>query len=154
MLSGLLPIRCTYNISYENVLASSCSQPNYVILSLIGIYLKSVKYFESGTCSFDIEMLNLIFIVKLLFEIDEIMNILQGTPGFSTGIKLDKLGMRGSNTAELIFEDCKVPGKANLKNIFVSPNPTLFYRYVSVGRSESYFFNFSNWIPIKLNCIQ
>lgn len=30
--------------------------------------------------------------------------------GFTTGIKLDKLGMRGSNTSELIFEDCKVPG--------------------------------------------
>jgi isovaleryl-CoA dehydrogenase len=29
--------------------------------------------------------------------------------GFSTGQKLDKLGMRGSNTAELIFEDCDVP---------------------------------------------
>jgi len=30
-------------------------------------------------------------------------------PGFSTGSKLDKLGMRGSNTCELIFEDCEVP---------------------------------------------
>ena len=30
-------------------------------------------------------------------------------PGFSRGIKLDKLGMRGSNTCELIFEDCEVP---------------------------------------------
>jgi isovaleryl-CoA dehydrogenase len=29
--------------------------------------------------------------------------------GFSTGQKLDKLGMRGSNTCELIFEDCEVP---------------------------------------------
>ncbi len=29
--------------------------------------------------------------------------------GFSTGIKLDKLGMRGSNTSELIFENCEVP---------------------------------------------
>ena len=29
--------------------------------------------------------------------------------GFSTGAKLDKLGMRGSNTAELIFDDCDVP---------------------------------------------
>ena len=29
--------------------------------------------------------------------------------GFSVGTKLDKLGMRGSNTAELIFEDCEVP---------------------------------------------
>lgn len=30
-------------------------------------------------------------------------------PGFSKAQKLDKLGMRGSNTCELIFEDCKVP---------------------------------------------
>ncbi len=29
--------------------------------------------------------------------------------GFSTGAKLDKLGMRGSNTAELVFDDCEVP---------------------------------------------
>jgi len=32
-------------------------------------------------------------------------------PGFSTGKKLDKLGMRGSNTCELIFEDCPVPAE-------------------------------------------
>ncbi|CAB3989676.1 Isovaleryl- dehydrogenase, mitochondrial [Paramuricea clavata] len=32
-------------------------------------------------------------------------------PGFSTGLKLDKLGMRGSSTAELIFEDCIVPAE-------------------------------------------
>ena len=31
--------------------------------------------------------------------------------GFSTGQKLDKLGMRGSNTGELIFEDCSVPAE-------------------------------------------
>ena len=30
-------------------------------------------------------------------------------PGFSTAAKLDKLGMRGSNTGELIFENCAVP---------------------------------------------
>jgi isovaleryl-CoA dehydrogenase len=29
--------------------------------------------------------------------------------GFSTSVHFDKLGMRGSNTAELIFEDCEVP---------------------------------------------
>uniref|UniRef100_A0A6Q2XZ13 Isovaleryl-CoA dehydrogenase, mitochondrial n=1 Tax=Esox lucius TaxID=8010 RepID=A0A6Q2XZ13_ESOLU len=34
----------------------------------------------------------------------------KGMPGFSTAQKLDKLGMRGSNTCELIFEDCKIPG--------------------------------------------
>jgi isovaleryl-CoA dehydrogenase len=31
--------------------------------------------------------------------------------GFSTGNKLDKLGMRGSNTCELIFTDCEVPAE-------------------------------------------
>lgn len=30
-------------------------------------------------------------------------------PGFHTAQKLDKLGMRGSNTCELVFENCKVP---------------------------------------------
>ena len=30
-------------------------------------------------------------------------------PGFSTHQKLDKFGMRGSDTCELVFEDCKVP---------------------------------------------
>ena len=29
--------------------------------------------------------------------------------GFSTTQKLDKLGMRGSNTCELFFEDCEIP---------------------------------------------
>ncbi|XP_071653363.1 isovaleryl-CoA dehydrogenase, mitochondrial-like isoform X3 [Temnothorax longispinosus] len=47
----------------------------------------------------------------------------RGTEGFSTAQKLDKLGVRGSNTGELIFEDCKVPaanvlGEVN-KGIYV-----------------------------------
>ncbi len=33
----------------------------------------------------------------------------KGMSGFSTAQKLDKLGMRGSNTCELVFEDCEVP---------------------------------------------
>ena len=33
----------------------------------------------------------------------------KGMPGFSTAQKLDKLGMRGSNTCELVFQDCAVP---------------------------------------------
>jgi len=33
----------------------------------------------------------------------------KGMEGFSTGPKLDKLGIRGSGTCELIFENCKVP---------------------------------------------
>ncbi|HSO06026.1 MAG TPA: isovaleryl-CoA dehydrogenase [Pelomicrobium sp.] len=35
----------------------------------------------------------------------------QGMAGFSTAQKLDKLGMRGSNTCELVFEDCEVPAE-------------------------------------------
>src|SRR5262244_3241017 len=33
----------------------------------------------------------------------------KGMKGFTTAQKLDKLGMRGSNTCELVFEDCEVP---------------------------------------------
>ncbi|MEM1263036.1 MAG: isovaleryl-CoA dehydrogenase [Pseudomonadota bacterium] len=40
------------------------------------------------------------------------------TPGFSRAQKLDKLGMRGSNTGELLFEDCRVPAE----NILGSEN--------------------------------
>ncbi|MEQ7865348.1 MULTISPECIES: isovaleryl-CoA dehydrogenase [Xanthomonas] len=35
----------------------------------------------------------------------------KGMPGFSTAQKLDKLGMRGSNTCELVFTDCEVPAE-------------------------------------------
>ena len=43
----------------------------------------------------------------------------KGMPGFSTAQKLDKFGMRGSNTCELVFEDCRIPqenvlGEVNL----------------------------------------
>ena len=33
----------------------------------------------------------------------------KGMPGFTTAQKLDKLGMRGSNTCELVFENCEIP---------------------------------------------
>lgn len=33
----------------------------------------------------------------------------RGTPGYSTPQKLDKLGMRGSDTSEVLFEECRVP---------------------------------------------
>ncbi len=35
----------------------------------------------------------------------------RGTPGFSTPQKLDKLGMRGSDTSEVLFEDCRIPAE-------------------------------------------
>jgi isovaleryl-CoA dehydrogenase len=35
----------------------------------------------------------------------------KGMKGFSTAQKLDKLGMRGSNTCELVFDNCKVPAE-------------------------------------------
>jgi isovaleryl-CoA dehydrogenase len=33
----------------------------------------------------------------------------RGTPGFSTPQKLDKLGMRGSDTSEVLLQDCRIP---------------------------------------------
>ncbi len=38
----------------------------------------------------------------------------RGTPGFSTPQKLDKLGMRGSDTSEVLMEDCRVPATNRL----------------------------------------
>ena len=38
----------------------------------------------------------------------------KGTPGFSVSPKLDKMGMRGSDTAELVFQDCEIPEDAVL----------------------------------------
>lgn len=35
----------------------------------------------------------------------------RGMKGFSTAQKLDKLGMRGSNTCELVFENCEIPAE-------------------------------------------
>ena len=41
----------------------------------------------------------------------------KGTPGFTSANKLDKLGMRASETAELIFDNCRVPHENVLGNI-------------------------------------
>ena len=41
----------------------------------------------------------------------------KGFKGFSTAQKLDKLGMRGSNTCELVFRDCEVPAENVLGEI-------------------------------------
>ena len=38
----------------------------------------------------------------------------KGTPGFSTPQKLDKLGMRGSDTSEVLLEDCRIPADNRL----------------------------------------
>jgi isovaleryl-CoA dehydrogenase len=38
----------------------------------------------------------------------------RGMKGFSSSPKLDKLGMRGSNTSELVFEDCEAPPENRL----------------------------------------
>ena len=42
----------------------------------------------------------------------------KGMKGFSIGQKIDKVGMRGSPTGELVFEDCEVPDK----NVMGPPN--------------------------------
>jgi isovaleryl-CoA dehydrogenase len=41
----------------------------------------------------------------------------KGMPGFTTAQKLDKLGMRGSDTGELVFEDCEVPAENVLGSV-------------------------------------
>jgi isovaleryl-CoA dehydrogenase len=41
----------------------------------------------------------------------------KGMKGFRTAQKLDKLGMRGSNTCELVFEDCEIPDENRVGEI-------------------------------------
>ncbi|AQG78486.1 acyl-CoA dehydrogenase family protein [Spirosoma montaniterrae] len=41
----------------------------------------------------------------------------RGTPGFSGGRKEDKLGMRASETAEMIFQDCRIPDSQRLGQV-------------------------------------
>jgi isovaleryl-CoA dehydrogenase len=41
----------------------------------------------------------------------------KGMPGFRTAQKLDKLGMRGSNTCELVFENCEIPAENVLGDV-------------------------------------
>jgi isovaleryl-CoA dehydrogenase len=41
----------------------------------------------------------------------------KGAPGFRTAQKLDKLGMRGSDTCELVFDDCRVPATQVLGDV-------------------------------------
>jgi alkylation response protein AidB-like acyl-CoA dehydrogenase len=41
----------------------------------------------------------------------------RGTPGFKGGKKENKLGMRASETAEMIFEDCRIPAENVLGNV-------------------------------------
>lgn len=57
--------------------------------------------------------------------------------GFSTGPKLDKLGIRGSGTCELIFEDCKVPAANVLgglqKGVYVLMSGLDYERMVLAG---------------------
>jgi isovaleryl-CoA dehydrogenase len=38
------------------------------------------------------------------------LHVMKGMKGFSAGKKLDKLGNRGSDTGELVFDNCEVPG--------------------------------------------
>jgi alkylation response protein AidB-like acyl-CoA dehydrogenase len=58
----------------------------------------------------------------------------KGMSGFRTAQKLDKLGMRGSDTCELIFEDCEVGGPSHMP----APEDTSNKRFSKVLMSESF----------------
>jgi alkylation response protein AidB-like acyl-CoA dehydrogenase len=60
----------------------------------------------------------------------------KGTPGFSSGKKENKLGMRASETAELIFDNCKVPKENILGEIgegFIQSMKILDGGRISIG---------------------
>ncbi len=60
----------------------------------------------------------------------------KGTPGFTSGKKEDKLGMRASETAELIFTDCRIPDTNRLGEVgdgFVQSMKVLDGGRISIG---------------------
>lgn len=60
----------------------------------------------------------------------------RGTPGFKGGKKENKLGMRASETAELIFEDCRIPEENVLGNVgdgFIQAMKILDGGRISIG---------------------
>ncbi len=60
----------------------------------------------------------------------------KGTPGFSSGKKEDKLGMRASETAELVFDDCKIPDSNRLGEVgdgFIQSMKVLDGGRISIG---------------------
>src|SRR3546814_4352847 len=59
---------------------------------MLGVYMRTGEKDAGSKC-----------MVALIVE--------KGRRGFSTAQKLDKLGMRGSNTCELVFEDCAIPAE-------------------------------------------
>jgi len=71
----------------------------------------------------------------------------RGTPGFQIGRKLVKLGMRSSETGELVFEDCRVPKEARLggprtsllRLMQVLDQTRLYVASISVGLAQAAF---------------
>jgi alkylation response protein AidB-like acyl-CoA dehydrogenase len=60
----------------------------------------------------------------------------KGTPGFSSGKKEDKLGMRASETAELVFDNCIVPDENRLGEVgegFIQSMKILDGGRISIG---------------------
>ena len=53
------------------------------------------------------------------------------TQGFKTAQKLDKLGMRGSDTCELIFENCEVPEENMLGQVSLTHHVDCLLIYLS-----------------------
>ena len=60
----------------------------------------------------------------------------RGTPGFSSGKKEDKLGMRASETAELVFDNCRIPDSNRLGEVgegFIQSMKVLDGGRISIG---------------------
>ena len=84
--------------------------PNADVLFVYAKTNPTTSKAQHGISAFIIEKVGLFFLISR----DKVFSISKGMEGFSTAQKLSKLGMRGSNTCELVFNDCKVPGKVEL----------------------------------------
>src|SRR5690606_9229783 len=65
-----------------------------------------------------------------------VFDVEKGTPGFTSGKKEDKLGMRASETAEMVFADCRIPDANRLGPVgegFIQSMKVLDGGRISIG---------------------
>ena len=64
----------------------------------------------------------------------------EGTPGFTKGRKLDKVGLHAQDTAELYFEDCRVP----IGNLIGEEGHGFSYLMEKLHDSFNYYLRYRN----------
>ncbi|MBF0501143.1 MAG: acyl-CoA dehydrogenase [Candidatus Riflebacteria bacterium] len=104
---------CCFALTEPNAGSDSANQETTAVLDGDEWILNGTKIFISngGVADFAIVIASTDRAAKIRGLTAFIVE--KGTPGFTVGVKENKLGIRASNTAELVFQNCRIP-KANI----------------------------------------